>query len=187
MSTPPGGTWEPEPVDPAGSGPSDAAAASPSPYAAPGTAASAAPGYAALYGAEPYAGAATPVAPGYAALYPATSYPPPASYPGAPPAYPAPGYAYPSATPFQQRQPVGPMPPNHLVLAIVALLFVTLCGVVALVYATQVEGRWRSGDVAGAYAASESARKWGWASIIISGALLGLYLLLLVAAAVLGA
>ena len=183
MSTPPGGTWEPEPVDPAGSGPSDAAGG-PSPYAAPGTTVPAAPGYAALYAAEPYA--APPVAPGYAALYPATSYPPPASYPGAPPAYPAPGYGYPSATPFQQRQPVGPMPPNHLVLAVVALLFVTLCGVVALVYATQVEGRWRSGDLAGAYAASESARKWGWASIIISGALLALYLLLLVAGLLLG-
>lgn len=170
MSVPPGGGWEPEPLEPG---------AAPSPYAAPGAAPSA-PGYAALYPTAPGA-TAHPPAPGYAALYPSPSYPPPAAgYPGA-----MPGYGY-QAGPYRQRPNPGPMPPNHLVLAIVALLFVTVCGIVALVYATQVESRWRAGDVAGAHDASEKARRWGWASIIISGVFLALYLLLLAAGMALG-
>lgn len=51
--------------------------------------------------------------------------------------------------------------PNHLISAI----FVTLCcclpfGIVALVFAAQVNSKLAAGDVAGAQAASNSARTW---------------------------
>jgi hypothetical protein len=63
----------------------------------------------------------------------------------------------------QQAQvfPPPPLIPNYLVQSIL----VTLCcclpvGVVALVYAAQVNSKLAAGDVAGARAASASARTW---------------------------
>lgn len=59
----------------------------------------------------------------------------------------------------------GAAPPNHLAFAI----FCTLCccipgGIVAIVYAAQVNGRYSAGDYAGAVEKSESAKKWCWIS-----------------------
>lgn len=145
MTSTPGSSWEPEPIDPATAPPS-------SPYAPAGEPVPPAPGYAALY-PSPGAG---PAVPGYAALY---------QDPGG-------AYAYPPAVPFRQPGAPGPMPPNHLALAIVALFLFWIPGLVAVIYSTQVESRWRAGDYAGARQASESARRWGRGTVVVSVALL---------------
>ena len=78
--------------------------------------------------------------------------------------------------------PGGPPPPNHLVWAILSTLFCCLpLGVVSIVFAAQVNGKWNSGDVAGARDASDKARKFAlWSTII--GVVVGvLYVIFLVA------
>lgn len=65
--------------------------------------------------------------------------------------------------------------PNYLVQAIL----VTICccipgGIVAIVYAAQVNGRLAAGDYAGAANASNSAKGWCWASFWIGLVVYGL-------------
>ena len=62
-----------------------------------------------------------------------------------------------------QRVPPVPAVPNYLVQSIL----VTLCccipfGIVAIVYAAQVNGKLAAGDVAGAQDASKKAKMWSW-------------------------
>ncbi|HEY1189144.1 MAG TPA: CD225/dispanin family protein [Gemmata sp.] len=57
----------------------------------------------------------------------------------------------------------GSPPPNYLVQSIL----VTLCccvpfGIVAIVFAAQVNSKWANGDSAGARRASDSAKMWSW-------------------------
>ena len=61
----------------------------------------------------------------------------------------------------------GGMPPqNYLVWAILTTIFCCLpFGVVSIVYAAQVNGKWAAGDVAGANASAAAAKKWA----IVSG------------------
>lgn len=59
-------------------------------------------------------------------------------------------------------------PSNYLVLAI----FSTLCccvptGIVAIVFAAQVDGKWAAGDTGGAFQASDNARLWSIVSIVL--------------------
>jgi len=55
--------------------------------------------------------------------------------------------------------------PNHLVWAILATLFCCLpSGIVAIIYAAQVDGKVAAGDIAGAEAASRTAVTWCWVS-----------------------
>ena len=79
--------------------------------------------------------------------------------------------------------------PNRLALAVVAacvslLLFNPISlvfGVVAIVFASQVEGKLSRGDVSGARRASDSARTWAWVAIWLDIALVvGLLLLAVV-------
>lgn len=89
----------------------------------------------------------------------------------APPAPPTSSPAQP-AIPLNYQQPVYPQAqrpyvPSNLGLAI----FVTLCccqifGIISLVYAAQVSSKLSSGDVAGAQAASDTAKKWAIAGLI---------------------
>jgi hypothetical protein len=81
--------------------------------------------------------------------------PPPAGGYGAPP--PAPGYG----------QPGGEPPPNHLVWAILSTVLCCLpLGIASIVFASQVNGKWAAGDVAGARASSEKAKKFAiWSAI----------------------
>ena len=74
--------------------------------------------------------------------------------------------------------PVGAAPnvPSHLAMAI----FSTLCcclplGIVAIVYAAQVSSKVAAGDIAGAQAASHSAKVWGILSIVLGivGSIIG--------------
>ena len=58
--------------------------------------------------------------------------------------------------------------PNHLVAAVLTTLFCCLpCGIVAIVYATQVNSRLAMGDIAGAKEASSKANGWMVAGVII--------------------
>lgn len=55
--------------------------------------------------------------------------------------------------------------PNHLVWAILSTLFCCIfTGVVAIVYAAQVNGKVQAGDLAGARQASDNAKLWSWIS-----------------------
>ena len=78
--------------------------------------------------------------------------------------------------------------PNYLAQAILVTIFCCLpFGIPAIVFASQVNGKLALGDMAGASAASSSARTWCWVSfgIWIAGALL--YVVLAVALASIGA
>jgi hypothetical protein len=56
--------------------------------------------------------------------------------------------------------------PSYLAHAILATLFCCLpFGIVAIVYAAQVNGKLAIGDYAGAVEASENAKKWCWVSL----------------------
>ena len=71
------------------------------------------------------------------------------------------------------RQQQTPAPANHLVLAILSTVFGLLCccgfnlpfGVVAIVFASQVNGKYASGDFQGAISSAKQAKIWGWISM----------------------
>jgi hypothetical protein len=73
--------------------------------------------------------------------------------------------------------------PNNMALAIigtvVSLVFCCLpIGIVAIVYATQVNSKASAGDIAGAMAASKNARTWGMISIGLASAAVLLWIVL---------
>lgn len=74
--------------------------------------------------------------------------------------------------------------PNHMVGAILTTVFCCLIGgIIAIVYASQVNTKLAQGDIAGAQAASKAANGWIIANIIV-GVVFGLlYLLCCVGAA----
>ena len=77
------------------------------------------------------------------------------------------------------RRGGGRKPDNHLVYAI--LVTVLCCwplGLVSIIYAAQVDSKWNQGNHAGARRASQSAKTWATASLVITAGLLVLYLLL---------
>lgn len=68
--------------------------------------------------------------------------------------------------------------PNYLAPAILATIFCCLpFGIVAIVYAAQVDGTLAAGDYAGAVDASNRAKNWSIASAVSAVVLLVLYLL----------
>lgn len=79
----------------------------------------------------------------------------------------------------------GPKPPSHLVWAILATLFCCLpTGIAAIVFAAQVDGKYASGDYAGAQAASANAKTWSWVSFGLGLGFVLLYVLVMMAAVV---
>jgi hypothetical protein len=55
--------------------------------------------------------------------------------------------------------------PNYLVFSILATVLCCLpAGIVAIVYAAQVNGKLQAGDIAGAQLASKNAKMWCWIS-----------------------
>ena len=87
----------------------------------------------------------------------------------------APGYA------GGYGQPAGPPPPNYLVWAILSTLFCCLpLGIVSIVFSTQVNSKWATGDVAGARDASEKAKKFALWSALTSVVIIALYVVFIV-------
>ncbi|GAB3989552.1 CD225/dispanin family protein [Nocardioides marmoraquaticus] len=74
----------------------------------------------------------------------------------------------------------GQPPPNHLVWAILSTIFCCLpLGVASIVFAAQVNGKYASGDVAGAQQSSEKARKFALWSTIAGVVVLVIYIILI--------
>jgi ABC-type sulfate transport system permease component len=92
---------------------------------------------------------------------------------------------YGAMPPGSYQQPGGPPPPNYLVWAILATIFCCLpLGIPAIVFASQVNSKWQTGDFSGAQEASRKAKQFSlWSTI--AGVVVGvLYALLIVAGAV---
>ena len=90
-----------------------------------------------------------------AQVFGASTPPPPPS--PVPSSHAAPAPVAPSFRPA----PAGAKPANNLVWAILATLFCCLpAGVVAIVYAAQVDSKWNTGDTAGAMDAAKNAKTW---------------------------
>jgi Interferon-induced transmembrane protein len=67
--------------------------------------------------------------------------------------------------------------PNYLVQSILATLFCCMpAGIVAIVFAAQVNGKLAAGDIAGAQAASKNAKTWTWVSFGVGIGIVVLYL-----------
>ena len=65
--------------------------------------------------------------------------------------------------PYQQPNQQTPYVPNYLVQAILVTLFCCLpFGIVAIVFAAQVNGKLAAGDYQGAVYASNQAKLWCW-------------------------
>jgi len=119
---------------------------------------------------------------------------PPSGQPGSPfgPGSPGPvgvGQPNPYQAPGQygqpQQQPYRPSAlldvPNYLVQAILCTVFCCLpFGIVAIVFAAQVNGKLAAGDYQGAVSCSHSARTWCWVSfwLVIVPIILGFLIML---------
>lgn len=76
---------------------------------------------------------------------------------------------------------------NNLVWAILATLFCCLpTGIVAIVYAAQVDGRASGGDIAGAHDSARKAATWSWVSFGLGALFIVAYIALVAAGAMLG-
>ena len=109
---------------------------------------------------------------------PPPQQPPPPGYGPPPPGQPPPGYGPP---------PMGPRPevPNYLVWSILTTLFCCLpFGIVAIIYAAQVNTKLAVGDVPGAMEASKNAKTWCWVSFGIGLAVGVIYLIVMIAGGV---
>lgn len=99
------------------------------------------------------------------------SPPPPPEESSLPPVPPTPGQGL--ATPYPRTPVTGVPVPNYLVWAILVTLFCFLpTGIVAIVYASQVNSKLAAGDVAGAREASNKAKMWTIISAVV-GVLVG--------------
>jgi hypothetical protein len=91
--------------------------------------------------------------------------PPPPPYGAVPPGQPA----------------GGPPPPNYLVWSILSTIFCCLpLGVVSIVFAAQVNGKWAQGDAAGAMESSRKAKQFATWSAIAGVVVIVLYVLFVV-------
>lgn len=86
--------------------------------------------------------------------------------------------SYPSAP---AGQPAGQPPANNLVWAILTTIFCCLpLGVASIVFAAQVNGKWASGDFAGAQDSADKAKKFAIWSAIAGVVVIVLYVILIV-------
>jgi hypothetical protein len=76
--------------------------------------------------------------------------------------------------------PPGVIVPNYLVFAILATVLCCLpTGIVAIVFAAQVNSKLQAGDWAGAQAASKTAKIWCWVSLGLGLGVAAIYVVLL--------
>lgn len=89
------------------------------------------------------------------------------SYGAPPPPQPPYGGQSPYGAMPPGQPPMGGPPPNNLVWAILTTLFCCLpLGVVSIVFAAQVNGKWAAGDVVGAQDSANKAKQFAmWAAI----------------------
>jgi hypothetical protein len=81
--------------------------------------------------------------------------------------------------------PAGSPPPNYLVWAILSTVLCCLpLGVVSIVFAAQVNGKWASGDFAGAQESSRKAKQFATWSAIVAAVVTVIYIIVIVIAAV---
>ena len=89
-----------------------------------------------------------------------------------------------AATPIAPGlQPVVVNVPNYLVPAILVTVFCCLpAGIVAIVYAAQVNGKLQAGDIAGAQQSSKNAKLWSWisAGVALFGSIAYILLIVLI-------
>lgn len=72
-------------------------------------------------------------------------------------------------------------PSNNLVLAILSTLFCCLpFGVVSIVFASQVDNKWNSGDHAGAQEAADKAKRWAIISAVAGVVAIVAYIVIVV-------
>ena len=89
------------------------------------------------------------------------------------------------STPYESA-PVGPAgsepPPSNLVWAILTTIFCCLPpGIVSIVFASQVNGKWAAGDYAGAAESSRKARRWAIIAAVVGLVVTILYIVALTA------
>jgi len=93
--------------------------------------------------------------------------------------------SYPSASRTSRQSPAAGSVPNYLVWSILSTLCCCLpAGIVAIVYAAQVDGKLAGGDYQGAVEASNNAKMWSWISFGVSAAIGVLYFMLIMAGAI---
>lgn len=104
---------------------------------------------------------------------------------GATPPPPPPPYG---AMPPGQPPMMGPPPQNYLVWAILSTIFCCLpLGVVSIVFAAQVNGKWAAGDFGGAQDSSRKAKQFAmWSTIVgaVVDVLVLVFYIVVIAAAV---
>lgn len=78
----------------------------------------------------------------------------------------------------QATKPQAP-PPNYLVFAILVTIFCgKIFGIIAIIFAAQVNSKWNSGDYTGALNASKNAKLWAWISFAVGLALIIIFAML---------
>lgn len=102
-----------------------------------------------------------------------------------PPYTPQPPY-----TPYATPHPSTPCPDNHMALAVVAtiasvfLCFPICLGVVSLIYACNVENKWRRGELEKARSNANNAKTWAiWSLVLVGVAILAYIIICFVAGA----
>lgn len=92
-------------------------------------------------------------------------------------------YGYGTPIPASPRVVVG----NNLVWAILATLFCCLpTGIVAIVYAAQVDGKVSAGDIVGARNAARIAATWSWVSFGLGALFMVVYIALILVSSTFG-
>jgi len=85
---------------------------------------------------------------------------------------------------YRRTDPATRPPKNYIIPAILVTCFCCMpFGIVSLVYASQVEGKWYTGDSQGAFKSSRLARIWAWWAFGCSAGIFVLWLVLAIVGA----